>query len=139
MQQFSMTQIALLCFVAIFVFLVIQILVFRSVLTLGKIKEINCFSPQGDDYTPYYHRLTRAHANMYENTPIWLGILGFAIIVGKESVTNGFALYFFGARLGQVGVHLWSVAPWAIYVRFVCFTTQVLIASYWLYELLSDV
>ena len=128
-----MTQLALLGYIAIFLSLVLQIMTFRSILTLRKVKEINRFSPLGDDYSPYYHRLTRAHANLYENTPIWLGLLGFALVSGRESLTNDWAIYFLGARLIQVSVHLLSVAPWAIYVRFAGFSTQVGIGLYWLY------
>ena len=58
MQPFTMTQLALLGFIAIFLSLILQIMTFRSILTLRKVKEINRFSPQGDDYSPYYHRLT---------------------------------------------------------------------------------
>ena len=133
MTQLSLTQFAFLGFITLFILLLLNILTLRTILTLSKVIEINAFSPLGDDYSPYYKRLTRAHANLYENTPIWLGLLGFAILTGKESICDSLAICFFIARLVQVIVHLLSTAPWAIYLRFTCFNIQIGIGLYWLY------
>ena len=132
-----MTQLVFLGFIGLFFILILQIITFRSILTLRKVKGVDQFSPHGDDYTPYYHRLIRTHANLYENTPIWLGLLGYALLTKQETITNGLALWFLLARVMQVCIHLVSTHPWAIYIRFTFFSLQIGIGLYWVSQFIG--
>ena len=126
-----MTQLVFIAHIALFLVLSFHLALWRSFLVLAHKRSADGFHPQGEDHTPYYHRLTRVRANLIENIPLWGGLLGLALMTQKTSITDPYALWFLLARLGQTTTHLVSVHPLAINIRFVFFMIQLGLASYW--------
>ena len=128
------THFALFGFIVIYLILLGWITGHRSYLTVtGKMKA-NGFSTTGEEISPLAQRVCRVHANVYENFPIWGGLLIMAIITNSTSITDGLAIIFLLARLGQVITHLISTSPNAVVVRFTFFSIQYLIAAYWIFR-----
>lgn len=128
----SASHFALFGLVLLFLVLVSWLVGHRAILTLqGKIAA-NDFSTTGEEVSPLNQRLCRAHANLYENAPIWGGILLMAIATQSTSITDGLAVYFLLARLGQVVTHILSTSVIAVQIRFTFFVAQLAIAAYWL-------
>jgi len=94
-------------------------------------KAPNSFAPDGTDVSPFVNRLCRAHANCYESFPIFGGLLLLAIATSNNSITDGLAYYFIGARVLQSLTQLASSSNIAVNVRFAFFIIQVLIAVSW--------
>jgi uncharacterized MAPEG superfamily protein len=107
----------------------------RTVLVLAGKKAANTFAPSGEDLGGFPQRLTRAHANCYENLPLAGAVLLYALVAGATAVTDGLALALLGARVAQSLVHLVSTGPTAVTIRFLLFTVQNLILAYWLLRL----
>ena len=61
-----------------------------------------------------------------------------ALVTGRAEVTDPLAYALLGARVVQSSVHLISIAPRAVHVRFTAFMTQVAIATYWAVRLLTS-
>jgi len=109
----------------------------RSALTLSGKREASNFSPDGRDVSPFSARLCRAHANCYENLPIFAAVVLAAVVSGNGTVTDPLALWVLGARIGQSTVHLISVSNEAVMVRFGLFLVQYGILAWWILQLLS--
>jgi uncharacterized MAPEG superfamily protein len=84
-------------------------------------------------------RLARAHANCVESLPIFGGLLLVAIATDRPSITDPLAYLFLGSRVFQSLVHLASLSPTAVTIRFMAFTIQMAIGSYWAFMLLASV
>ena len=80
-------------------------------------------------------RLTRAHANCFENLPIAGAVLLYAIATGQTAITDDLAMAFLGARLLQSLTHIISTAPPAVLLRFGFFVAQVAILLIWILRL----
>jgi len=104
-----------------------------SLSVTGK-KAPNSFDPGGADVSPFSGRLCRAHANCYENFPIFGGLLLLAIATDATAVTDGLAYYFLGARVLQSVTHLTSSSNMAAQVRFTFFLVQFLIGIWWVLQ-----
>jgi len=129
------TAIALLGFAAWTIILVVGLAVFRvSLVSAGK-KSAAGFSPIGDDVEGFGKRLTRAHANCYENLPLAGAVLLYAVATDQTAVTDGLALIFLGARLAQSLTHLASTSRPAVTIRFLFYVAQIVIISYWILAL----
>ena len=76
-------------------------------------------------------RLARAHANCVEGLPIFGGLLLIAFVAGKSSVTDSLAYLFLAARILQSFIHLSSLSPLAVTLRFSAFSVQMGIGMYW--------
>ncbi|HBS36295.1 MAG TPA: MAPEG family protein, partial [Parvularcula sp.] len=63
-----------------------------------------------DDVEGFGRRLTRAHANCYENLPLAGAVLLYAIATNQTAVTDPLAMIFLGARLAQSLTHLASTS-----------------------------
>ena len=112
----------------------------RGGLTMGGKRAANNFKPDGSDMAPFLQRLTRAHANCYENLPAFAALILVAIVTGHAEVTGPLACWVVGARVAQSTVHLVSTSVPAVMVRFTFFLVQIGIEIWWtvgLYRALS--
>jgi uncharacterized MAPEG superfamily protein len=133
----SSTVIALTIFVAWALFLLILMEVIRSKLVLTGKVSANGFSPDNANLSPFMQRLARAHANCVEGLPIFGGLMLVAIVASQTAVTDPLAYVFVCARLLQSLIHLVSISPLAVMLRFTAFSVQLAIAAYWSYALLK--
>ncbi len=129
------TAHALLAYTAWFLLLVVALGGFRSFLVVSGGKAVNGFSPSGEDVEGFGRRLTRVHANCYENLPAAAAVLLYAIATSQTSITDPLANVLLGARLLQSIVHLVSTSRPAVLLRFGFFVVQVLILLYWILRL----
>lgn len=132
-----MTQsaIALLGFAAWTILLVGALGLFRTGLVFGGKKRASEFRASGEDLQGFGMRLTRAHANCYENLPVAGAVLLYAIATGQTAITDELALPFLGARLLQSVTHLISTASPFVTVRFAFFVAQTAILVIWILRL----
>lgn len=126
------TGIALLGFVAWQLLLLFSLGFFRTSLVLAGKRASNSFAPSGDDMNGFGKRLTRAHANCYENIGAVGVVMLYAIATGQTGVTDGLAYALLGARIAQSLAHLISTGRLFVLVRFVFFVAQAAILVYWL-------
>ncbi|MGD9801081.1 MAG: MAPEG family protein [Parvularculaceae bacterium] len=125
------TALALLGFVLWTIALVVLLAFYRvSLVSTGKRASPN-FSPDGEDVEGFGRRLTRAHANCYENLPLAGAVLLYAVATNQTAITDGLAMAFLGARILQSLTHLASTNRTAVTVRFLFYVVQVLIIAYW--------
>ncbi len=129
------TATALLGFTAWTLILVVLLGGLRVSLVLGGEKEANGFSPGGDDLTGFGRRLTRAHANCYENLPLAGAVLLYAVATNQTAITDGLAMAFLGARLAQSVIHMISTSRMAVRIRLLFFLIQVGILFFWILAL----
>ncbi len=135
----SPTATALLGFAAWTLFLVMSLGVFRTSIAMTKGKKANTFSPSGEDLGGLGQRLTRAHANCYENLPVAGVILLYAIATGQTALTDPLAYAFIGARVLQSVTHVVSTSNTAVLIRFALFFIQVVILIIWLLKLFHHI
>jgi uncharacterized MAPEG superfamily protein len=131
----SPTAVALLGFAAWALFLLGLLAVLRTSLVLSGKKSATDFSPTGDDLPGFGRRVTRAHANCYENLPIAATVLLYAIATGATAITDPFAYAFIGSRIAQSTTHLISASRPFVLVRFAFFLLQVSIIAWWVIRL----
>lgn len=125
------TALTLLGFAAWSVTLLLLLGLTRSAISLRG-KSPNSFKPSGEDTPGFPQRLSRAHANCYENLPVAASLLLYAIATDQTGVTDRFALVFLGARVAQSIAHLLSTANPMVMVRFIFFLVQQIILVQWL-------
>lgn len=133
------TAVTLLAYVAWTILMVVALGVLRTSAVIKKQRAPNSFSPSGDDMEPFGKRLTRAHANCYENLPIAGAVLLYAIATGQTGLTDGLAYIFLGARIGQSIAHLISTERPFVSIRFAFFVVQIVILVYWLLKLFHHI
>ena len=61
-----------------------------------------------------------------------------AVVTAQTAVTDSLAYVFLAARVTQSLIHLASVSPIAVTLRFSAFAIQLVIAIYWSYALLQS-
>jgi uncharacterized MAPEG superfamily protein len=132
----SVSAIALVGYAAWTLFLLGMLTVLRSSLTLSGQRAANSFGVDGSDVSPFSNRLCRAHANCYENLPVFAALVLVAITSGHAGITDALAPWALAARLGQSITHLISTSSLAVQVRFGFFLAQVLIQAWWAVSLL---
>ena len=128
----SATSAVLLGYVAWTIVLVLSVGIYRSVLVAAAGRAANSFSAAGDDLPGLGQRLTRAHANCYENLPLAGAVLLYAIATGQTALTDGLAYAFIGARLAQSVVHILSTSRAFVLIRFGFYAVQIVILIVWL-------
>lgn len=133
------TATALLGYAAWTLALLVMLGVSRTLLVMSGKKAANSFSPAGDDVGGFMRRLTRAHANCYENLPLAGAVLLYAIATGQTAATDGLAYVFLGARILQSLTHLASTSNLAVQVRFFFFLAQIVILAFWLLKLFAAI
>jgi len=130
------STIALIGFIVWALLLLVLMEVIRSQLVLRGKVPANGFTPDNASLSPFMQRLARAHANCVEGLPIFGGLLLVAIVTGRSSITDPLAYVFFACRVFQSLVHLASLSPTAVTVRFTAFAAQMVIGVYWAFRLL---
>ncbi len=135
----SSTVIVLLGFIGWTLFLLVLMESIRSKKVLFKEIAPNDFNPENSNLSPFMQRLARAHANCIEGLPIFGGLMVVAIVTSNEVITDQLAYVFLGARLFQSLVHLASLTPLAVMLRFSAFAVQMVIAVYWCYKLFGAI
>ncbi|MCB2114021.1 MAG: MAPEG family protein [Parvularculaceae bacterium] len=129
------TAFALLGFVAWTILLVLLLASYRiSLVATGKRASPN-FNADGDDVDGFGRRITRAHANCYENLPLVGAILLYAIATNQSVVTDPLAPAFLGARMLQSATHIASTSRNAILVRLFFYSVQIAILVFWILKL----
>jgi uncharacterized MAPEG superfamily protein len=130
------TLIALTGFVAWALFLLVLMEIMRSRLVITKAVPANGFTPDNSNLSPFMQRLARAHANCVEGLPIFGGLMLIAVVAGKSAITDPLAYAFLFARIVQSVIHLCSLSPLAVTLRFTAFSVQLAIGVYWATRLL---
>mgnify|MGYP000623906112 FL=1 len=133
----SPSAVALAGFAAWTLFLVLILGLYRASLVFSGKRAPNSFDPGGADVGEFSRRLCRAHANCYENLPIFGGLIAVALATGQQHLTDGLALWFLAARIGQSIVHLVSTSNGAVNVRFALYLSQWLIMGLMAVRLLT--
>ena len=129
--------IALLGFAAWTLLLLVGIAMLRSYYTLIGERRANGFAVTGEDVSPFSARLCRAHANCYENLPIFAALIAAAAISGNAAITDPLALWLLAARIAQSTTHLISTRNSAVILRFSFLMVQVVIQGLWVVQLLA--
>lgn len=133
----SPSAVVLTAFIAWTLLLLALMEVIRSQLVLRGKVPANGFAPDNAGLSPFMQRLARAHANCVESLPAFGGLLLVAIATGHTSVTDPLAWFLLGFRVFQSLVHLASVSPTAVSIRFTAFAVQMGIGLYWAFRLLA--
>ena len=131
----SPSALALLAYAAWVLLLAIAILTFRTGYVLTKKRAANAFTPFGSDVSAFSGRLCRAHANCYENLPIFAAIILVALVTDNAGVTDSLARWVVLARVAQSTVHLISTSQMAVTLRATIFSVQLGIEAYWVIQL----
>lgn len=133
----SPTVVAFTSFVVWTLALLVLMEAVRSKMVIAKEIPANGFTPDNANLSPFMRRLGRAHANCLEGLPIFGGLMLIALVTGRSSITDPLAFVLLAARVAQSGIHLCSVSPTAVTLRFCAFTVQMGIAIYWSVRLLA--
>jgi uncharacterized MAPEG superfamily protein len=131
----SPSALALVGYAAWTLSLTIAIVFFRTVLTVKKERRANEFAPSGEDVSPFSGRLCRAHANCYENLPIFAALILLALVTDNAGITDSLARWVLVARVAQSTVHLISTSEMAVTLRATLFLVQLGIEAYWVAQL----
>ncbi|MCC6658560.1 MAG: MAPEG family protein [Rhodocyclaceae bacterium] len=130
------TLAALTGFIAWTLFLLVVMETIRSKKVVTGEVPANGFRPDNANLSPFMQRLARAHANCLEGLPIFGGLMLVAVIAGKSALTDPLAFVLLGARIAQSSIHLASLSPTAVTLRFSAFAVQMGIGVYWAFLLL---
>lgn len=132
----SPTALALTAFIAWALALLVLMEAIRSKMVATREVAANGFVPDNANLSPFMQRLARAHANCLEGLPIFGGLMVVALLTGQATVTDSLAWVLLAARVLQSIIHLVSVSPTAVTLRFIAFAVQMGIAVYWCARLL---
>ena len=131
----STSALALIGFASWSILLAFTIITLRSALGLTGKHDSFYFRPDGSDVSPFHMRLCRAHANCFENLPIFASLILVAMATGNGEVTDSLALWVLAARLAQSITHLISTSNAAITLRVTFFAIQLGIEAWWAIQL----
>ena len=131
----SPSALVLVGYVAWILLLAIAILSFRTGLVVAKKHAANGFAPSGEDISPFANRLCRAHANCYENLPIFAALILLALVTDNAGITDSLARWALVARVAQSTVHLISTSEIAVTLRATFHAVQLGIEAYWVVQL----
>jgi len=131
----SPSVLALVGYVAWTILLATTIVFYRTLLVLKKERAANDFLPTGEDVSPFSNRLCRAHANCYENLPVFAALILLALVTGNAGITDPLARWVLVARVAQSMVHLISTSEMAVSLRAVFLLVQLGIEAYWVVQL----
>ena len=129
------SALALIGYVAWTLLLAIGIVSYRTGLVLTKKHTANGFDPGGADVSELSGRLCRAHANCYENLPMFGALILIAMATGNGAITDPLARWVLVARVAQSTVHLISTSELAVSIRVTFFIVQLGIMAYWVVQL----
>jgi len=132
----SATALAMTGFITWALLLLVLMESLRSQLVLrGKVRA-NAFTPDNAGLSPFMQRLARTHANCIESLPIFGGLLLVAIATDRTGITDPLAYLFLASRVAQSLIHLVSLSPSAVTMRFTAFAVQIGIGLHWAFKLL---
>lgn len=131
----SPSVLALVGYVAWTILLAMTIVFYRTALVLKKQRAANDFLPSGEDVSPFSNRLCRAHANCYENLPVFAALILLALVTDNAGITDSLARWVLVARVAQSTVHLISTSEMAVSLRAVFLLVQLGIEAYWVVQL----
>lgn len=129
--------VALIAYACWTLLLVIGIGLMRGAVALGGGRPSLRFDPGGADVSDFSARLCRAHANCYENLPVFGALVAVALATERAALVEPLAMWVLYARLAQSIVHLVSVSPPAIMARFFFYLVQVLLMGVMAWRLLT--
>jgi uncharacterized MAPEG superfamily protein len=132
----STTVLALTGFIGWALALLLLMEVMRSKMVLAGEVVANAFVPDNSNLSPFMQRLARAHANCVEGLPIFGGLMVVALLTNRTNITDPLAYVLLIGRMGQSTIHLVSLSPVAVTLRFAMFAIQMGIALVWCYQLL---
>ena len=115
--------------------LAISVVTYRTGLVLMKQHTANGFDPDGADVSEFSGRLCRAHANTYENLPIFGALILVAMVTQNVAITDPLARWVLVARVAQSTVHLISTSEMAVSIRATIYGVQLGIMAYWVVQL----
>ena len=133
----SNTAYALTGFVSWALFLLVLMEAIRTYLVATKKVAANGFTPDNSGLSPFMQRLARAHANCIEGLPIFGGLMAIAIMTSRTGVTDALAFWLLGVRIVQSIIHLISISPMMVSLRFTAFALQMAIGAYWSWRLMT--
>ena len=135
----TQTGVALLSYVSWTLLLVMSLGGLRSWNVLKGDRAANSFNASGEDLPGLGQRLTRAHANCYENLPLAGAVMLYAIATDQTALTDGLAYPFLGARILQSVTHIISASSTMVLVRFAFYGVQLVILIIWLLKLFHHI
>ena len=118
-----------------FIVVLLSLAVFRVYTSVARKKAANTFAADGNDVPGLGQRLTRVHANCYENIPLYIGVLLYAMVSNQAAITDPTAHWLLYARIAQSTVHAISTSVPAVMVRFLLFGFQVALVVCWIWQL----
>jgi uncharacterized MAPEG superfamily protein len=130
------TACAILGLASWYIATLLALATFRVYTSAASKKPANTFAADGMDLPGLGQRLTRVHANCYENIPVFIGVLLFAMVSNQTAITDPSATMLLYARIAQSGVHAISTSVPAVLLRFAFFVLQVLIIICWLWQMI---
>jgi len=131
----SASSLSLVGYAAWTLLLGASIVFFRTGIVLAQKRAANDFLPSGEDVSPFSNRLCRAHANCYENLPVFAALILLALVTGNEAITDPLARWVLVARVAQSVVHLISTSEMAVTLRATLLLVQLGIEAYWIVQL----
>lgn len=78
-----------------------------------------------------------ARANCLDGLPVFGGLMLVAAVSVNAALTEPLAFALLGARIVQSSIHLASLSPTAVTLRFSAFAVQMGIGVYWAFLLLA--
>lgn len=132
----SATSCAVLGLISWYIATLLLLASFRLFISVTQKKAANSFAPDGGDVGGFGQRLVRVHANCYENLPIFIGLMLYAMVAGQTAISDPSAMLLLYARIGQSVVHLISTSVPAVLLRFALFVLQIGIVVCWLWQLM---
>ena len=131
------TLAALAGFIAWTLLLLVVMEAIRSKKVVAKEVPANGFRPDNANLSPFMQRLARARANCLEGLPVFGGLMLVAAVSSNAALTDPLAFVLLGARIVQSSIHLASLSPTAVTLRFSAFAVQMGIGVYLAFLLLS--
>lgn len=134
----NLTILSLLLYAAWTMSLLLMLTSLRGYLVVFKKRRANNFKPTGEDVSPFSQRLVRAHANCYENLPVFVSVVMVAYMTNQLQITDSLALVVLGARVVQSTLHLISTSPYFVIVRFNALLVQYFVIGIWIVRLILE-
>lgn len=117
-------------------FSLLFVMVFVRVKAVRKGLRAKDMRPDNENISDFAYRVSRAHANYYENLPILVAITVVAAMNDALHIMQGSALVLLFLRALQTSVHLYSGRMRYAMLRGALFASQVVIQIYWVIALM---
>jgi uncharacterized MAPEG superfamily protein len=131
----SATALAILGLAAWYILSLLMLASLRLYHTLVIGKAANSFRTDGADLPGFGERLSRVHANCFENIPLYMVVLLYAVATGQTGITDSGAAILLYARMAQSLVHAASTSVAAVYLRFMLFAVQNGLLVWWIWQM----